>query len=97
MVKTPLANAGDPRGVGSIPRWEKLPGVGNGNLFQCSCVENSMDRGAWQAAVHGVAKESDTTERLRTVFHCIYVPHLFYLFICQGTYGLLPCLGCDMA
>ena len=37
-------------------------GVGNGNPLQCFCLENSMDGGAWQAAVHGVHRESDTTE-----------------------------------
>ena len=37
------------------------PGEGNGNPLQYSCLENPMDRGAWQAAVHRVPKESDTT------------------------------------
>ena len=37
-------------------------GEGNGNLLQYSCLENAMDRGAWQATVHRVAKELDTTE-----------------------------------
>ena len=40
---------------------EDSPGEGNGNLLQYSCLENSMDRGAWRATVHGVAKESDMT------------------------------------
>ena len=44
---------GDP---GLISRLGRLPGEGNGNLFQCSRLENPMDRGAWQATVHGVAK-----------------------------------------
>ena len=44
-------NAGDP---GSIPGSGKSPGGGNGNPLQYSCLENSMDRGAWQATVHGV-------------------------------------------
>ena len=39
-------------------------GEGNGNLLKYSCLENSMDRGAWRAVVHGVAKESDMTEQL---------------------------------
>ena len=48
-----LYNAGDP---GSIPELGRSPGEGNGNLLQYSCLENPMDRGAWQAIVHGVAK-----------------------------------------
>ena len=46
-------NAGD---AGSIPGLERSPGEGNGNALQYSCLKNSMDRGAWQALVHGVAK-----------------------------------------
>ena len=42
--------------------WEDSPGEGNGNPLQHSCLENHMDRGAWQATVHGVAKESDRTD-----------------------------------
>ena len=53
MVKTLSANAGD---SGLIPGLERSPGRGNGNLFQYSCLENSMDRGAWQTIVHGVTK-----------------------------------------
>ena len=44
-------NVGDP---GSIPRSERSPGERNGNLLQNSCLENPMDRGAWQTIVHGV-------------------------------------------
>ena len=39
-----------------IPGLRKSPGEGNGNSLQYSCLENSMDRGAWQATAHGVAK-----------------------------------------
>ena len=46
-------NVGDP---GSIPGSGGSPGEGNDNPFQCSCLENSMDRGAWWAVVHGAAK-----------------------------------------
>ena len=42
--------------LGSILGWGRFPGEGNGNPFQYSCLENSMDRGAWQAIVHRVAK-----------------------------------------
>ena len=52
-VKASAYNAGNP---GSIPGLGRSPGEGNGNPLQYSCLENSMDRGAWQAAVHGVAK-----------------------------------------
>ena len=51
--KASAYNAGDP---GSIPWSGRPPGEGNGNPLQCSCLENSMDRGAWGATVHGVAK-----------------------------------------
>ena len=50
--------------LGSIPGSGRSPGEGNGNPLQYSCLENPMDRGTWWATVHGVAKESDTTERL---------------------------------
>ena len=46
-------HAGD---LGSIPGWGRTPGEGNGNPLQYNCLENSMDRGAWQATVYGVAK-----------------------------------------
>ena len=55
-VKNLPANAGDTRDAGSIPGSGKSPGVGNGNPFQYSCLENTMDRGAWWATVHGVEK-----------------------------------------
>ena len=58
MVKNPPANAGD---SGSTPGLERFLRGGNGNPLEYSCLENSMDRGAWQATVHGVAKEFDMT------------------------------------
>ena len=65
MVKASAYNAGDP---GSILGLGRSPGEGNGNPLQYSCLENPMDRGAWQAAVHGVAKSwtrlSDFTIRM---------------------------------
>ena len=51
------------RDVGSIPALGRSSGGGHGNPFQYSCLENSMDRGAWWAIVHAVA-ELDTTEHL---------------------------------
>ena len=53
VVKHPPANIGD---TGSIPGLGRSPKGGHGNLLQCSCLENPMDRGAWQAAVRGAAK-----------------------------------------
>ena len=54
-------SAEDARGEGLIPGWERSPAEGSGYPFQYSCLENSMDRGAWWATIHGVSKESDTT------------------------------------
>ena len=51
--KASACNAGD---LGLIPESGRSPGVGNSNPLQYSCLENSMDGGAWWAAVHGVAK-----------------------------------------
>ena len=56
MVKTLPASAGDTRHAASVPGWERSPGIGHGNLLQYSCLENSMDREAWQATIHGVSK-----------------------------------------
>ena len=53
VVKT---NAGDARDMGLIPGSGRSPGVGSGNPLQYSCLENSMDRGAWWVTVPGVAK-----------------------------------------
>ena len=61
MVNNPSANAGDIRDMGLIPGPGRSPGGRHGNPLQCSCLENPMDRGAWQASVHGVeeSQESD--------------------------------------
>ena len=56
VIKNPPANAGSARDVGLIPGLGRSPGKGNGNPLQYSCLENSMDRGAWWATVHGDAK-----------------------------------------
>ena len=53
IVKNPPANAED---AASIPGWERSPGEENGNPLQYSCLDNPIDRGAWQATVLGVTK-----------------------------------------
>ena len=54
MVKNLPANAGDAQDGGLIPGSGRSPGIGNGNPLQYSCLENSMNRGACRATVHGV-------------------------------------------
>ena len=65
--KVSAYNVGD---LGSIPGSGRSPGEGNGNSFQYSCLENPMDRGAWWAAVHGVAK---SRTQLRDFTHSLTV------------------------
>ena len=54
-VKNLPVKAGDARDMGSVPGLGRSPGVGSNNLFQYSCLENYMGRGAWWATVHGAA------------------------------------------
>ena len=61
--KESACEAGD---LNLIPGSRRSPGGGNGNPLQYSCLENPMDKGAWWATVHRVAKELDKTERLTT-------------------------------
>ena len=63
VVKNPPVTARD---TGSVPGLGRSPGEGNSTPVQYPCLENSMDRGAWWATVHRVAKALDTTERLST-------------------------------
>ena len=58
MIKNPPASAGD---MGLIPGSGRSPGGGNGNALCYSCLGSPVDRGAWQATVHGVTKELDMT------------------------------------
>ena len=62
VVKNPSAKACDIRDEGLPPGLGRSPGERHGNPFQYSHLENPMDRGAWQATVHGVTKELDTTD-----------------------------------
>ena len=56
MVKNPPANTGDAGDAGLIPELGRHPGAGSGSPLQYSCLENPMDRGAWQAVVLGVTQ-----------------------------------------
>ena len=70
MVKNPPANAGDSRDGGLIPGLGRSLGRGIGNPLHYSCLENPMDRGAWQATVSGVV-ESDTTEATKQQYNTV--------------------------
>ena len=65
VVKNPPARAGDTRDVDLISGLGRSPGEEKGNPLQYSCLEDPMDRAAWQATVHVGHKESDTTEGLQ--------------------------------
>ena len=71
VVKNPPINAEDVGDTGSIPGSGQSPGEGTGNLLQYSCLGNAMDRGAWQAAVHGITKN---WTQLNT---CVQIPHIY--------------------
>ena len=66
VVKNLPASAGDLRDVSSIPGSGRSPGGGHGNPLQYSCLENPMDRGAWQATVHRVPKSRTQLKQLST-------------------------------
>ena len=84
--KAPACNAGDP---GSIPGLGRSPGEGNGNPLQYSCLENPMERGAWRATVHGVAKSrtqlsdfAHHTQCRHLCLCCLYLCFIISLFLC---------------
>ena len=73
-------NAGD---LGSIPGLGRSPGEGNGNPLQYSCLENPMDKGAWWATIHGVAKSQTRLSDFTFTFYFQNTEHLFALNICD--------------
>ena len=77
VVKNPPVNAGDTRDAGLIPGLQRSPG-GNGNPLQYSCLGNSMNKGAWWATVHGVAKSWTQLSTL-IYFLALWIP-LFWAF-----------------
>ena len=88
VVKNPLANAEDIRDMGSIPGLERFPGDGNGNLLQYSCLENSMDKVAWQATYSPCGHvESSTNTYTQNVIYSTgkeSLQHTDFIFVtCQ--------------
>ena len=90
MVKNSPANAGDIRDTGLIPGFGGSPGGGHSNPLQYSRLENAMDRGAWWAMAHGVAKNQT---QLKQFSMQAYIPHLPKPVICCWALGFFPCLG----
>ena len=70
------ANAAGIRDLGSIPGSEICPGEGHGNPLQYSCLDNPMDRGAWEATVHGVTKSQTQLKQLSTHTNAYRYRHL---------------------
>ena len=78
MVKNLLASVGDARDLSSIPKSGRSPGVGNGNPLQYSCLENSMDRGAWQAMAMEFQSQTGLSDFTHFT-HSVYI-HIYYIF-----------------
>ena len=74
------AGAGDIRDTGLIPGLGVSPEEGYGNLLQCPCLENPMDRGTWQATVHRVTKSQTKLSGLASMQDAVsYKMRLFYV------------------
>ena len=84
MVKNLPANAGKAKDKGSIPGSGRSSGEGNGNLLQCSCLENSIDRGAWRVTIHRVA-ESQTRLSMHAT-HGDRIRHELSTQVCEDTF-----------
>ena len=80
IVKNLPANAGDIKDTGSIPGVGRSLGETNGNPLQYSCLENPMDRGAWQTTVHEVAKSRTRLKRLSTHTVDLKILHQFQVY-----------------
>ena len=79
VVKNLPANAGETRDMVLIPEWGRSPGEVNGNSLQYSCLENSMDRGAWWAIVHRVAKSDWTCTHMNYLQNILNVHKVQFL------------------
>ena len=87
VVKNLPANAGDVRDAGSIPESERFPGGGHGNPLQCSCLKNPVDRGAWWATIHRVAKSWIRLKWLGVRTHT----HTHPLLCCSTFFSMHSC------
>ena len=81
VVKNLPASAGDAGDTGSVPGSGKTPGGGNDNPFQYSCLGNLMDRGAWWATVHTVAKSEMRLRTARYIPGVALLDHTIGLFL----------------
>ena len=72
VVKNVPASAGDLEDPGSVPELARSPGGGHGNPLQYSCLQNPMDRGAWQATVHRVTKSQTRLKQFSTHTHSCF-------------------------
>ena len=90
VVKKLSANAGDVGDSGWIPAPGRSPGGGHGNLFQYSCLENPLDRGAWWATVHRGTKSRTRLRQLSTHLAHTHVLQGAGIASMNGTYRLVP-------
>ena len=81
VVENPSANAGDIRNQGSIPRLGRSPGGEHGNPLQYCCLENPMDKAAWQATVHRVAKSWTQLKWLSMQYSIVDMYYMSFLSV----------------
>ena len=81
MVQNLPSSAGDTRDGGSTPELGRSPAVGNGNPLQYSCLGNAMDKGAWQATVHGPQRVGQDRATEHTQGMPTSMPMLWYQFL----------------
>ena len=91
VVKNLPASAGVVRDLGSIPGLGGSLAVGYGNPLLYSCLENPLDRGVWQAVVHGVTKSQTWLKRLSTHTSIIMIANTCCLLSTRSTFKFLKC------
>ena len=96
VVKNPPANAGDMRDTGPIPESGRSPGGGHGNPLQYSCLEISVDRGAWWATVHGEAKSRTRLKLLGCTGSLMPVTRIIYQICGVLSHGRCPAGRCAL-